>query len=66
MVTPMKSLICARGGGLTTGAAWAENYALLVGASIYDNLEERFWLRGPANDVALVRYLTEASRALCH
>lgn len=63
MVTPMKSLICACAvAGLTTGAAWAENYALLVGASTYDNLEERYWLRGPANDVALVRtYLTEAS-----
>ncbi|WP_204112402.1 caspase family protein [Shimia biformata] len=41
------------------GGAWAENFALLVGASTYDNLDERFWLTGPANDVDLVRtYLT--------
>lgn len=31
-----------------------ENHALLIGASTYPNLEERFWLRGPANDVDLV------------
>ncbi|WP_238365068.1 caspase family protein [Mesobacterium pallidum] len=42
--------------------ALAENYALLVGASTYDNLEERFWLKGPANDVDLVAtYLTTTS-----
>ncbi len=36
-----------------------ENHALLIGASTYPNLDERFWLVGPANDVDLVRtYLT--------
>lgn len=32
-----------------------ENYALLIGANQYDNLDERWWLNGPANDVQLVR-----------
>ncbi|MBM1817758.1 caspase family protein [Sulfitobacter pseudonitzschiae] len=42
--------------------ALAENFALLIGASTYDNLEERYWLQGPANDVALVRtYLTDSA-----
>jgi hypothetical protein len=36
-----------------------ENYALLIGANQYPSLEERWWLRGPANDVQLVaQYLT--------
>lgn len=36
-----------------------ENYAILIGANKYQNLEERWWLKGPANDVALVAtYLT--------
>ena len=36
-----------------------ENYALLIGASQYPNLDEKYWLRGPANDVRLVQtYLT--------
>ena len=36
-----------------------DNYALLVGASEYTNLDKRFWLAGPANDIDLVRtYLT--------
>ncbi|MBK6467883.1 MAG: caspase family protein [Rhodobacter sp.] len=40
-------------------AAARENYALLVGANEYRNLDERWWLNGPANDVQLVRdYLT--------
>jgi hypothetical protein len=39
-----------------------ENYALLIGANEYRNLDERWWLNGPANDVELVRdyLLTEA------
>lgn len=42
--------------------ALADNFALLIGASTYDNLEERYWLRGPANDVKLVKtYLTESA-----
>ena len=36
-----------------------ENYALLIGANQYPALEERWWLKGPANDVQLVaQYLT--------
>lgn len=36
-----------------------ENYALLIGANQYPSLEERWWLKGPANDVQLVAtYLT--------
>lgn len=36
-----------------------ENYALLIGANQYPSLEERWWLKGPANDVQLVaQYLT--------
>lgn len=39
-----------------------ENYALLIGASQYPNLDERYWLKGPANDVTLVRtWLTTQS-----
>lgn len=32
-----------------------ENHALLIGANEYRNLEERWWLNGPSNDVELVR-----------
>jgi hypothetical protein len=36
-----------------------ENHALLIGANQYQNLDERWWLKGPANDVQLVAtYLT--------
>jgi hypothetical protein len=36
-----------------------ENYALLIGANQYPSLDERWWLKGPANDVQLVaQYLT--------
>ncbi|MBL9048696.1 MAG: caspase family protein [Tabrizicola sp.] len=36
-----------------------ENYALLIGANQYPSLDERWWLKGPANDVQLVAtYLT--------
>jgi len=39
-----------------------ENYAILVGANTYPNLKEQYWLKGPANDVALVQtYLTTAA-----
>ncbi|MBL4916172.1 caspase family protein [Szabonella alba] len=45
--------------GLTGLALARENHALLIGASTYPKLEERFWLRGPANDMRLVAtYLT--------
>ena len=36
-----------------------DNHALLIGVNTYTNLEERWWLKGPANDVRLVAdYLT--------
>jgi hypothetical protein len=36
-----------------------ENHALLIGVNEYPNLAERWWLRGPGNDVQLVaEYLT--------
>ncbi|MEP2530336.1 caspase family protein [Shimia sp.] len=41
-----------------------DNHAILIGASTYTNLEERFWLRGPANDIDLVqRFLTTSPSA---
>ena len=44
---------------LSLPALARENYAILIGANKYQNLEERWWLKGPANDVALVAtYLT--------
>lgn len=45
---------------LTALPAFArENHALLIGANQYPSLEERWWLKGPANDVQLVaEYLT--------
>lgn len=39
-----------------------ENHAILIGANTYPNLEQRFWLKGPSNDVKLVAtYLTTAA-----
>ncbi len=39
-----------------------ENYALLIGAAEYKNLDQKYWLKGPANDVRLVQtYLTTQS-----
>ena len=36
-----------------------ENFALLVAVDTYENLHERYWLKGPSNDAELVRtYLT--------
>ncbi len=48
---------------LLAGPAMArENYAILIGASTYPGLDERYWLKGPANDVRLVQtYLTTAA-----
>ena len=40
-------------------AAARENHALLIGVNQYQNLAERWWLKGPGNDVQLVaQYLT--------
>ncbi len=44
---------------LATTATARENYALLVGASQYPALDEKYWLKGPANDVQLVRTYLE-------
>lgn len=39
-----------------------ENYALLIGANEYANLDPQYWLKGPANDVKLVAtYLKTAA-----
>lgn len=40
---------------LAVPAAARENYALLIGANEYRNLDERWWLNGPKNDVEMVR-----------
>ena len=43
--------------GVATGAGEAQasqRYALLVGVTDYPSLDERLWLRGPANDVVLI------------
>ena len=59
----LRSLILTSALALSALPALArENYALLIGASQYRNLDERYWLKGPANDVALVQtWLTTAS-----
>jgi uncharacterized caspase-like protein len=52
-------LLAALFSALSLPAFARENYAILIGANEYRNLEERWWLKGPANDVALVAtYLT--------
>ncbi len=46
----------------TLPAQARENHALLIGANEYPSLAERWWLRGPANDVQLVAgYLTTSA-----
>ena len=42
-----------------TPTSTAQSYALLVGCTTYDNLGEESWLRGPINDVKLVREMLE-------
>ncbi len=59
----MRNLISIIISGLITVSALPavakENYAILIGASTYENLKEKYWLKGPANDVTLVaQYLT--------
>ncbi|MEO6395800.1 MAG: caspase family protein [Devosia sp.] len=49
-------------GAMVPGSAQAENYALLVAATEYPNLAEKYWLKGPANDAILVSdYLLNAA-----
>ncbi|MDZ4392954.1 caspase family protein [Cypionkella sp.] len=59
----LRAGIVTIGLGLAAFPALArENYALLIGAAEYQNLDPKYWLRGPANDVRLVQtYLTTAS-----
>jgi len=46
----------------TTGVEAHENYALIVSASDYPNLDPKYWLKGPKNDAVLVRdYLLNSS-----
>lgn len=53
LITKILAMICF---SLWTSQIMAtEKYALLVGVSHYPNLEERFQLKGPANDVALIQ-----------
>ena len=41
--------------GLLALPAFArDNFALLIGANDYPNLDQQFWLKGPSNDVKLV------------
>lgn len=50
--------------GMPAAAIATENYALLIGASEYTNLDKRFWLAGPANDIDLVHtYLLQNKAA---
>ncbi len=49
----MAGIALAAIAGSATGAL-AETHALLVGVTEYPNLDERLWLNGPMNDVALV------------
>jgi len=52
----LKTLLMAGVAALAALPALArENHGLLIGASTYPALEERFWLKGPANDIDLVQ-----------
>lgn len=47
---------------LAAPALARENYALLIGANTYPALDQKYWLKGPSNDVRLVQtYLTTAA-----
>src|SRR3569833_866371 len=47
--------VCFLGTMVATGAQASENYALIVAASDYPNLDQKYWLKGPKNDEALIR-----------
>ncbi len=49
------ALALAFGLAMAPMAQARENHAILIGASTYPNLDEQYWLKGPANDVDLVR-----------
>ncbi len=47
---------CALLSGLNASPSWArDSHAVLIGASTYPALDEKFWLKGPANDIDLVQ-----------
>lgn len=49
-------------GAMVAGAEARENYALIVAASDYPNLDRKYWLKGPKNDETLVRdYLVNSA-----
>ena len=47
--------VCFLGTMVATAARAGENYALIVAASDYPNLDQKYWLKGPKNDEALIR-----------
>jgi len=47
--------VCFLGTMVATAAQAGENYALIVAASDYPNLDPKYWLKGPKNDEALIR-----------
>ena len=47
--------VCFLGTMVATAAQAGENYALIVAASDYPNLDQKYWLKGPKNDEALIR-----------
>ena len=47
--------VCFLGTMVATQAQAGENYALIVAASDYPNLDPKYWLKGPKNDEALIR-----------
>jgi len=58
-LAPLTVLMALAG---TSAALAHENYALIVTASDYPNLDPRNWLKGPKNDAVLVRdYLLHAA-----
>ncbi|MEQ1899455.1 MAG: caspase family protein [Devosia sp.] len=54
--------VCFLGAMVAPPAQAGENYALLVAATEYPNLAEKYWLKGPANDAILVHdYLVNSA-----
>jgi hypothetical protein len=47
--------VCFLGTMVATQAQARENYALIVAASDYPNLDPKYWLKGPKNDEALIK-----------
>src|SRR3569832_438257 len=47
--------ICFLGAMVASPAEARENYALIVAASDYPNLDPKYWLKGPKNDEALIK-----------